>query len=161
MKIITIILSILLSFTSCDQKLRTQKDKDIFFYNITKTQDLETYNGDSVKINLIKHHAKNDTLLEQSIFELNGKTHRIYLYTNFPHADIDGGYLAFELDTLGIIYAKSTTWKSYSRLKSTNDSINDLITVAFENIILNNKFHNIDLTKLESNKTFVFEEPHQ
>lgn len=160
MRFVSIILYLLLFTSSCNRKLNTQKDKDILFYKIISTQDLETYNSDSVKINLIKHHAKNDTLLEQSIFELNGKTHRINLYTNFPHADIDGAYLIFELDKLGIIYTKSTTWNSYTRLKSTNDSINDLITVAFENIILNDKFHNIDLTKLESNKTFVFEEPH-
>jgi hypothetical protein len=100
-------------------------------------------------------------MLAQSMFELNGKIHWINLFTNYPHAPIDGGYLAFELDTLGIIYTKSTTWNSYSRLKSTNDSLNTLITVAFENIILNDKFHNIELTKIESKKTVVFTEPVQ
>jgi Trm5-related predicted tRNA methylase len=38
---------------------------------------------------------------------------------------------------LGIIYTKSLTWKSYTRLHSTNDSINDLIEIALEHIILN------------------------
>jgi hypothetical protein len=141
--------------------MNTQKNEDLLFYTVTTTKDFKTYNSDSVKIDLIKHHDTKDTMLAQSMFELNGKTHWINLFTNYHHAPIDGGYLAFELDTLGIIYTKSTTWNSYSRLKSTNDSLNTLITVAFENIILNDKFHNIELTKIESKKTVVFTEPVQ
>jgi hypothetical protein len=141
--------------------MNTQKNEDILFYTVTTTKDFKTNNSDSVKIDLIKHHDTKDTMLAQSMFELNGKTHWINLFTNYPHAPIDGGYLAFELDKLGIIYTKSTTWNSYSRLKSTNDSLNTLITVAFENIILNDKFHNIELTKIESKKTVVFTEPVQ
>lgn len=158
MKVVVIIL-ILLSFTSCDRKMNTQKNEDLLFYNITTTKDFDTYISDSVQMDLIKHHDTKDTMLAQSFFELNGKTHWINLFTNYPHSPIDGGYLAFELDTLGIIYIKSTTWNSYSRLKSTNDSINNLITVAFENIILNEKFQNIDLTKIGLKKTAVFIEP--
>lgn len=157
MRVIPIVL-ILLSFTSCDHNKNVQKDEKILFFIVSTTKDFKTYNSDSVQINKIKHVDINDTLLEQSMFELNGEMHWINLFTNYPHAPMDGGYLAFELDTLGIIYIKSTTWNSYSRLKCTNDSINNLIDVALENIILNNKFHNIDLTKIESKKTIVFKE---
>jgi hypothetical protein len=139
------VLFILLSLTSCDRITEIPKVEEILFYTVSTTKDFKTYNSDSVKIDLIKHHDLKDTFLVQSMFELNGKVHWINLFSNHNSAPIDGGYLAFELDTLGIIYMKSTTWNSYSRLKSTNDSINDLITIALEKIILNDKFHNIYL----------------
>lgn len=144
-----ILLVLIWGITSCNRNPPNQKKEKILFYTITTTQDFRTYTSDSVTMDSIWKHHKNDTLLAHCWFELNGKTHWINMFTNYPYAPVDGGYLAFELDTLGIIYAKSTTWKSYSRLKSTNDSINDLITTAFENILLNNQFHQIDLAEIQ------------
>jgi len=142
------ILLFFLSFTSCESENNLQKDKEILFYTISTNKNYNTYISDSVDIYSIKKHDVKDILLAQKKFKLNGERHYISLYTNYPHAPIDGGYLAFELDTLGIIYTKNVTWYSYSSLKSTNDSINNLIHVALENIILNDEFHAIDFSKI-------------
>ncbi len=146
---------LLLLITSCTSKMDDQKEEEVLFYTVSTTRDFRTYTSDLIPMDSIWKHDENDTLLAHCWFELNGKVHWVNLYTNHPYAPIDGGYLAFELDTLGIIYAKSTTWKSYSRLKSTNDSINDLITTAFEQILLNDQFHKIDLSKLPFNRKTV------
>ncbi len=147
MKILNALL-ILLCITSCDSAERVKKSDEILFYFHTTKQNFTTYNSDTVKIEDIQQPDKNDTFLVQSRFELNGKRHWINLYTNVLYCGVDGGYLAYTLDSMGIIYMKSTTWNSYGRLKCTNDSINEIINVALENIILNQNFHDIDLRKL-------------
>lgn len=143
----------MLLITSCDSKENTQKEQDLLFYTITTNKDYYKYYSDTLKIEKIKKHDIHDTLLKQSMFKLYGETHWISLYTNLQ-SPTDGQFLAFELDTLGIIYVKSTTWKSYSRLKCINDSIDNVITVALENIILNNEFHNIDFSKFYKRTIF-------
>lgn len=154
---VSVALFILLLILASCADTHTENKKEILFFNVTTTQDFKTYISDSFKMDEIKHHHLKDTLLEQFGFEVDGKWHWINLFTNHPYEDVDGGYLSFELDTLGIIYSKSTTWISYSRLKSTNDSVNDLITKAFENIILNEKFHTIDLSEIRGKmKTVTF-----
>lgn len=155
MKIFTLVTFLILVLLGCYSKENTEKDSDILFYNVTTNKEFYTYNSDTVKIENIKQHDIKDTLLKQSMFELYGKTHWISLYTNL-HSPVDGGYLAFELDSIGIIYVKSTTWNSYSRLKCINDSIDNIINVALENIILNHEFHNIDISKFhEKNIAFI------
>lgn len=146
---------LLLAAVSCHSDVKSEKKEEVLFYTVSTTQQSQTYISDSFNITEIDRHNPEDTLLQQFPFEINGKSHWINLFTNHPSAPIDGGYLAFELDTLGIIYAKSTTWISYSRLKSTNDSMNDLITKAFEIIILNDKFHNIDLSEIRAKRKTV------
>lgn len=147
MRVIKFLL-ILILIHSCDSKESTKKNDPILFYFHTTTKNFNTYNSDTVTIDKIKQPDTEDTLLVQSTFKLNGERHWISLYTNYLHCGVDGGYFAYTLDTLGIIYMKSITWNSYGRLKCLNDSIDDLITVAIENIILNQKFHDIDLNKL-------------
>ena len=61
------------------------------------------------------------------------------MYTSDNHASTDGGQLMYELDSFGIIYSRSTTWRSYVRLQSNNDSINSLIGAALETILLYSK----------------------
>jgi hypothetical protein len=154
MKLVFTVLILLLA-ASCRSDVNSEKKEEVLFYTVSTTQQSQTYISDSFNIKEIDRHDPEDTFLQQYPFEVNGKNHWINLFTNEPYAPVDGGYLAFELDTLGIIYAKSTTWISYSRLKSTNDSINDLITKAFEIIILNDKFHNIDLSEIRAKRKTV------
>ncbi len=155
MRVINAIL-ILVLITSCDSKESAKKSDAILFYFHTTTKNFDTYNSDTVDMGNIKQPDIKDTFLLQSMFELNGETHWINLFTNELHGGCDGGYLAYTLDTLGIIYIQSTTWNSYGRLKCTNDSIDDIITVALENIILNRKFHDIDLGKLhKEHRAFI------
>ena len=94
------------------------------------------YRSDTIAFDKIDRHDPKDTLIASQDFEMNGKSHLIKMFTSDLHAPTDGGVLAYELDSLGIIYSRSTTWYSYRRLKSTNDSINATIDAAIENILL-------------------------
>lgn len=158
MRVLSLIFIILLN-SSCDTNGDIKKSDDIYFFYQTTTKDFYKYNSDTVKIDKIQQPDIKDTFLLQSMFELNGETHWINLFTNYLKCPIDGGYIAYTLDTMGIIYMRSTTWKSYSRLKCTNDSIDNIINIALENIILNQEFHDIDLSKLYDNHHRAFINP--
>ena len=96
----------------------------------------------------VRYHQNLDTMIANEVFLFNDKAHMIRKYSSDNHAATDGGALRFELDSLGIIYSKSTTWASYSRLHSTNDSINLLINYALEAIILNGNLSCYDYRKV-------------
>ncbi len=53
------------------------------------------------------------------------------MYSSDNLAPIDGGILKYTCDSIGIIYSRPTTWRSFRRLYSNNDSINDLVNTAF------------------------------
>lgn len=85
---------------------------------------------------MLPFHEKRDSLITNKEFELYGQMHLIRVFTSDYYAATDGGRLMFEIDSLGIFYSRSTTWPSYSRLRSNNDSINNLIDLAIENILI-------------------------
>jgi hypothetical protein len=122
---------------SCSHSGKNERQKELYFYRNThrKGEDCSSY-FQRVKI---KKHQSTDDLLAQSDFIYNGKQHTIRLYTNYFHAPIDAGRLCYELDQLGIIYSKSTSFDAYTVLKSTNDSINKMIERGLENIIFDPK----------------------
>jgi len=82
-----------------------------------------------------------DALLAKGGFTYQQKDHGILVYTSDNHSQVDGGRLYYTLDTLGIIFERSTTWRSYVRLKSDNDSINDIISQALAHILSRPEFH--------------------
>ena len=133
MKSIFSLLLVLLIY-SCN--LQTKKSKistDIFYYTGIRNLRIDT-----LPKKIIPFHGKKDSLIAIKAFELYGHNHLIRMYTDeFYEEVIDGGNLIYEIDSLGIFYSRSTSWPSYSRLKSNNDSINYLIEVALENILLN------------------------
>jgi hypothetical protein len=131
------LLSALLTLLSCSHSGKNERQKELYFYRNThrKGEDSSSY-FQRVKI---KKHQPTDDLLAQSDFIYNGKQHTIRLYTNYFHAPIDAGRIYYELDQLGIIYSKSTSFDAYTVLKSTNDSINKMIERGLENIIFDPK----------------------
>jgi hypothetical protein len=68
------------------------------------------------------------------------KIHLLNFYVD-SESVTDGSQLYYTLDSLGIIFSYNPTWQSYSKLKSTNDSITDLLNVALDNIIMNRELH--------------------
>ncbi|MCW3083775.1 MAG: hypothetical protein JWP12_1141 [Bacteroidetes bacterium] len=64
----------------------------------------------------------------------NGFGGRVIKLTNEP-APVDGGMVCYFTRDLGIIYTKSTTWPCYTRLHSTNDSIEKRINDYLERIL--------------------------
>jgi hypothetical protein len=127
----------LLTLLSCSHSSKNERQKELFFYRNThrKGEDSSSY----FKRVKIKKHQSTDDLLAQRDFIYNGKQHTIRLYTNYFHAPIDAGRIYYELDQLGIIYVKSTSFYGYTVLKSTNDSINKIIERSLEHIILDQK----------------------
>jgi hypothetical protein len=130
-----LIFIVLLVLFSCSQE-KKEKPAEIRFHYMLNNHDSRRISLDTVTIGNLKHHDSRDSLLEQFKFKTNNERHLISLFSNEHYAAMDGGHLIFELDTLGIIYLCSTTWFSNMRLKSNNDSINELIDIAIENCLL-------------------------
>lgn len=133
---IFIILSVL-SLFSCSQTNEVKKlEPAIFYYS-----SYSSFNPVRNKISETFWHHDQDTLLASVSFSFRDTMHEIRMFTNDYIAADDGGELMYELDSIGIFYQRSTTWKSYSRLHSNKDSINAILEVALENIILNQDLH--------------------
>jgi hypothetical protein len=125
---------ILTIFFACDNTTKKNESEILFFY--VGSNHNGSYKPDTLTSDKIERHDPRDTLIAYQDFEFNGIIHLIKVFTSDLHAPIDGGQLSYELDSLGIIYSRSTTWYSYRRLRSSNDSINSTIDAAIENILL-------------------------
>ncbi|QIL74869.1 hypothetical protein [Hymenobacter sp. HDW8] len=124
---------------SCDKVGKKKKDPLTFYYTGSK---IPKYNIVSITAKEIKRHDPNDSLLSYLNFNVNNTNHIINMYTSdFRDVAMDSGALLYELDSLGVIYGRSTTWFNYRRLHSNNDSINEIIDVALEHIILRPQLH--------------------
>ena len=95
---------------------------------------------DSISFDRIKKADKADTLIGLTEFTLKGRDHILKMYTSDLVAPVDGGSVYFELNDLGVIYWRSTAWFAYRRLKTNNDSINEIIQTAIDRIVLNPAF---------------------
>lgn len=106
-------------------------------YAVYVGYDNGTMMTDSLDFESITMADPRDTLIGSTEFTLNGQDHRISMYTSDLVAPMDGGFVYFELKHLGVIYYRSTTWDSYRRLKTDDDSLNYIIDTAIDNIVLN------------------------
>lgn len=125
---------ILICFISCNNVSIKKQGEDLYFY--TGSNQTGSYVLDTLTFDKIERHNHEDSLIASRKFEFKGNMYLIKMFTSDLHAPTDGGRLFYELNELGVIYSRSTTWYSYKRLKSNNDSINSLIGVAIENILL-------------------------
>jgi hypothetical protein len=130
------ILTIIFLFNCSDKK--TDSKKLLLFYLQTsdRSRDLDTIKY--VDFNSIDTA---DKFIGSGNFIYNKQGHVIKAFTSDNHAPVDGGRLYYTMDTLGIIYSRSTTWYNSVRLQSNDDSVNSLINHAFGNILLNPKLH--------------------
>ena len=125
-----VLLTALIFVFSCSNK--KTKDNSVFYSVVGSTGKITQDTTHSLKEN---QADTADKLLAQTTFTYLKKDHFIKVYSSDNHAPVDGGQLYYTLDSIGIIYSQSTTWPGFGRLKSSNDSINDLITQAFSHII--------------------------
>ncbi|WP_143434992.1 hypothetical protein [Hymenobacter roseosalivarius] len=100
---------------------------------------LPKYNIESITVDKIMRHNAKDSLISSLHFNNFSSNHTITMYTNAFYAPQDGGTILYELDSLGVIYGKSTTWRQHRRLHSNNDSIDEIINTALEHIILHSQ----------------------
>lgn len=74
--------------------------------------------------------GEQDELLVTESFEYRKQFHTIKFYSSDNKASVDGGGLKYTLDSMGVVYNRSTTWPNFRRLSTNNDSINDLISAS-------------------------------
>jgi len=124
-------------FNSCIQK---QKDnnKKTFFYLEYSARESEL---DTIEYMDMPQPDSLDDLIYADSFDFNSKTYKIKAFTSDGHAPTDGGRYYLTLDTLGIIYSKSTGWPVFATLQSSNDSINRLLNQVLGFALMRQKFH--------------------
>ncbi len=117
-------IGILLSLAACHQLSPTT-------ISFTRTMDRGRGLGDHTDtLATLHHHNERDRLTGRTTFSLNGLEHVVTGYTDEGYQAIDGGSFWIELDSLGSIYDHSTSWQGFGVVRSNNDSINELITMA-------------------------------
>lgn len=86
--------------------------------------------GGTETVSQLHHHSNRDSLIGQTFFGFYGTDHVVRAWRDDHYADIDGGSYWLELDTLGRIYSHSTVWPGFMVVRTNNDSINELISLA-------------------------------
>lgn len=117
-------------FFSCSQEKKEKSDEILFHYMMNNYKGERT-SLDTVTIEKILRHNDDDKLMKEFTFITHQNAHTIRLFCTGNPAP-DSGELMFELDSLGIIYSCNNFSVSNIRLKSNNDSINELIDVGLE-----------------------------
>lgn len=143
-------LSVIFILLSCKKPLA----KDVKFYYISDTEF--SHGNDTIKFDFLPQVDTADLFIGKGHFVFNNIDHLIKSYTSDNHAPVDGGRLYYTLDTIGIIYQKSTTWFNALRLQTNCDSINNLISQAFAHILLRTELSCYSFANIETtNKVFI------
>lgn len=71
---------------------------------------------------------------------IKGQYFPIYKFASNP-LKIDGCYTHFWTPKIGILIARSSTWRNYRKLQTNNDSINDYINLLTEVIYQDTEFY--------------------
>ncbi len=130
-----IVFFIVFLFFGCS---KTEKSNIISKFYILNSEERSF--SDSVPFLNVPQFDSLDLFLAADNFDYKGVEHKVAAYTSSNQAPVDGGRNYFMLDSVGIIYLKSTTWPISMRLSSNNDSLNDLISQAYSNILLKPPF---------------------
>jgi len=133
MKIISCFLVLILLLAACSSTSEKKQEKTLYYYrNSTRNGEFKSKKFEKEQI---ERHDKLDILVGKASFIFEHKRHEVRVYTNSTHCAIDAARIAYELDDFGIIYSKSTNFKAYSVLKSTNHGINQILERAIDFII--------------------------
>jgi hypothetical protein len=118
------LIGILLAFAACRQPApRTIS----FFGTVNKGRGHRDHTD---TLTVLRHHNERDSMVGITTFSLGGEEHVVEGYRDDHCQPVDGGSFWLELDSLGMIYSHSTTWPGFMVVRSDNDSINELITMA-------------------------------
>jgi hypothetical protein len=91
-------------------------------------------------INKYQPASINHNVLDSFDFAYKGRYIRIKKVTNYPNELVDGGFVSYWEKSIGYFYERSTTWRTFSVLKTNNDSINDFISVLLGTVLLDPQF---------------------
>lgn len=107
------------------------KNPDKFYLFVSRNCDtvyIDKPNFDTANLTIVKTQDFNDFCSRNKFSGL------VIKMTNQP-APVDGETEYYFTPDLGIIYSKSTTWLNYTRLHSTNDSIENRINQYIDHIL--------------------------
>lgn len=113
--------------TGCREQLLKEK-KSVRFYYLSYYEFRSL--ADTIPYEEGFGIGEQDELLVTESFEYRKQFHTIKFYSSDNKAPIDGGDLKYTLDSMGVVYSRSTTWPNFRRLSTNNDSINDLISAS-------------------------------
>jgi hypothetical protein len=125
---------------SCGES-QIKSERKFYFYHTVLDRHGFSFTDTLSFANKVRHDEK-DSLIYRYNFQFNNGWHTIQVLTNDFYAPIDGGYISYTLDSIGIIYRKSTTWYSCEWIRTNNDSINTIIDAAFGNILMHQELSN-------------------
>ena len=125
MRTLILILTTTLLFNCSDKKI--PKTNTMYYYLMTSDRSNQI---DTIKYSDFNSIDTADQFIGKSVFYDNKKGHLLQAFASDNHAPVDGGRLYYTLDSIGIIYSRSTTWYTSVRLISNNDSINNLLSQA-------------------------------
>jgi hypothetical protein len=132
---LTTIFLISLILLSCYPDINKNKISSLKRYYINFSErGYEFFKQDSLPLN---ETWQNENILDSSIIYFNKKPILIKKISNYPNEYIDGGFVAYYEESLGVFYLKSTTWRSFILLKTNNDSINHFIDILLGSILAN------------------------
>jgi hypothetical protein len=130
-----ILLGIILCCLSCNQdKGVRQGSRLIKTYVEFNNRGIEASIVDSL---LPEKNWKEENVLDSMTIYYNSKPIIIRKISNYPDDPIDGGFVAYQVDSLGIFYLKTTTWRDFILMRTNNDSINNLIDILIGSILAN------------------------
>ena len=81
-------------------------------------------------ITTLSKHTERDSMVGRIEFEYCEGHHAVTGWTDDHYAAIDGGSFWLELDSIGRIFGCSTTWPGFETVRSSSDSLNELISMA-------------------------------
>lgn len=125
---------------SCELKKMNQNND---FYYIRAYQKRIGNIVDTVRVNRFLFHQNADTLIDVDSFYFDGSFHEFRIYKNKNQSQ-DGGYILYELDTLGIVFYSSLYWISSKRMITTNKNLNSLLEFTFFRILYYNSKYIIE-----------------
>lgn len=124
---------LILGANGCKKQLLKEKEPVRFYYlSYYKFGSL----ADTIPYEDVNIIEEQDELLATEFFEYRKQFHTIKFYSSDNKAPVDGGDLKYTLDSMGVVYNRSTTWPNFRRLSTNNDSINDLISTAFGYVMM-------------------------
>jgi hypothetical protein len=123
---------------SCQSKNQPLKTEKYYLLYENRGNSVDTFSYDS--INKYQPGSINHNVLDSFDFVYKGRYIKIKKVSNYPNELIDGGFVTYWEKSIGYFYQRSTTWRTFGVLKTTNDSLNDFISVLLATVLLDPQF---------------------
>jgi hypothetical protein len=82
-----------------------------------------------------------DNILDSMTIYYSRRPITVRKLSNYPKDPIDGGYVAYQEESLGVFYIKTCTWKDFIIMRTDNDSINRVIDILIGSILANSNMY--------------------